>query len=165
MKAITLSRGKVTVVDDDQYEALNQYKWHFVATSRTNPDYGFAARWVKSSSGKRILLLMHRALASAPAHLEVDHWNRQPLDNQMHNLRISTRTENNRNSGPRNGSPFKGAKYHKAKRKWEATIYVAGSNQYLGNFDSAEEAAVTYDCAAIQVFGGSAYLNIIGRQS
>ncbi|WMM74495.1 AP2 domain-containing protein [Rhodococcus pyridinivorans] len=110
-------------------------------------------------------LLMHRVLTGAKADQEVDHEDRNPLNNQRSNLRKSTRTNNNRNSGPRNGSQYKGAKFHKGKKRWEATIRVDECNQYLGSFDSGEEAAIAYDVAAIQVFGEFAYLNIIGRQS
>jgi hypothetical protein len=34
---------------------------------------------------------------------------------------------------------------------------------FLGYYDNIEEAALAYDCAAIQLFGDNALLNIIGR--
>ena len=74
---------------------------------------------------------------------DVDHINRNPLDNRMKNLRTVTRSENIQNSGPRktNKSGILGVHFIKKLKKWTAQISINGNKKYLGVFNTAEEAA------------------------
>ena len=56
-KIIPLTQGKVAIVDDEDYEYLNQFKWY--ADKNTNTFY--AARGVYEN-GKKKTLLMHTQL-------------------------------------------------------------------------------------------------------
>ena len=63
MKLIELTRGKFAIVDDWNYEWLNQFKWraHWGTHSRW-----YAARSVGLPNGKQRTQLMHRLIMGDP---------------------------------------------------------------------------------------------------
>lgn len=95
--------------------------------------------------------------------LFVDHINRNKQDNRLENLRVATRTENNRNKNPyRNSvSSYKGVDFYKRLNVWRARIKVNKNLIDLGGFSSETDAAVAYNEAAKRYFGEFAVLNVI----
>ena len=102
MKRIPLTQGKFALVDDEDFEALSQFKWR----AKHCPD---GRRPEKSSkwyacrteirkrgpkAGKKKEVYMHRFLMDAPRGKVVDHLNGDGLDNRRANLRICTQKEN-----------------------------------------------------------------------
>jgi hypothetical protein len=107
-------------------------------------------------------IYMHRVITGALPGEEVDHWNLYTLDNQRHNLRRCTPTQNKWNAGPRRGyagheksSKFKGVIFDKREGKYKA---VCGG-KFLGYFDNEVDAARAYDRAARERHGAFARLN------
>lgn len=90
----------------------------------------------------------------------VDHINRNRQDNRIANLRLATDYLNQANSGPRKGK-YKGVRERKYGR-WCAAIRDHGKAVHLGYFDTAEQAALAYNEAAIRCHGEFAVLNKIG---
>jgi hypothetical protein len=92
---------------------------------------------------------------------DVDHINRDKLDDRWCNLRLATRSQNSANVAlrPNSTSGFIGVTFDKARDKWRAQIRIAGRKVNLGRFASAEEAARAYDAAALKEFGEFAELN------
>lgn len=90
-----------------------------------------------------------------------DHINGRPADNRICNLRECNQRQNNCNhAGRRNrASRFRGVSLHSSGLGWIAQITQAGTYRYLGFFRSEEEAARTYDAAALKYFGTFAHLN------
>lgn len=86
---------------------------------------------------------------------DIDHANRNPLDNRLENLRLATRSQNCANKGARsdNSSGFKGVSYHKQSGKWRAKIKHFGVENSLGLYDSPAEAGDAYRVAAQQIHG------------
>lgn len=73
---------------------------------------------------------------------EIDHINGDGLDNRFCNLRDATHTENakNRRLPKNNVSGVIGVSFHKRDKKWQAYIYIQGKRQFLGMFDTFDEA-------------------------
>lgn len=165
-KYIPLTRGKMAIVDACDYEYLNQWKWCF-CPSETTKSGGYAGR-VDLSSGKRVKVAMHRLVYSRRSEIDIsslkdiDHKNREGLDNRFDNLRHATRSQNsaNRLEGINNTSGYKGVKSDPMREGvWIAQINENGKRTGLGYFNSPEEAALAYNEAAIRIYGEFACLN------
>jgi hypothetical protein len=143
--------GAVAMVDDDEtgrWAATR--KWYL---SRTG--YVTLARAVNGQT------YLHRIVMNASHDGHVDHINGNKLDNRKCNLRICTQAENNRNlTSKRSDSkqPYKGVRIT-ASGKWNARIRSRGHGIHIGNFDTAEAAALAYDEKAKQLFGTFAATN------
>lgn len=74
---------------------------------------------------------------------EVDHRNRNKLDNRRSNLRLATRKENLQNHPPRAGgtSKFRGVDWHIQRGKWRARVHIDGKTYNLGLYENEDEAA------------------------
>lgn len=67
--------------------------------------------------------------------IDLDHRDRDKLNNRKSNLRVCTRSQNQMNSVRNNSSGVKGVCWHKHVRKWVATITVNYKNIHLGYFN------------------------------
>ncbi|WP_374756639.1 HNH endonuclease [Dyadobacter bucti] len=101
---------------------------------------------------------MHRQIMGFPSGMEIDHIDRQKLNNCRSNLRICTKAENTRNSKAK-GSSLKGTTFIPRLNKWMARIRVDGKLFHLGVFSSVVEASKAYDDAAKVHFREFAFLN------
>uniref|UniRef100_A0A6H1ZTR2 Putative homing endonuclease n=1 Tax=viral metagenome TaxID=1070528 RepID=A0A6H1ZTR2_9ZZZZ len=157
MKEIKLTRNKITVVDDEDYKYLNQFKWY---ASKDGSTY-YAVRGIRLANGKRTLIRMHRVILNVPKGMETDHIDRCGLNNLRANLRMCTRQENamNGSSHKNSSSRFKGVVWNKNNKKWQAQLGYKGEVIYLGCFLSERVAALIYNNKAIELFGGFAKLN------
>ncbi len=153
-KVILLTQGKYAIVDADDYDRLNKYKWHASKTGRT---------WYARKCRPNTTVLMHRLITDAPADLVVDHINHNGLDNRKPNLRLCTTAQNNHNTRPRTQpnktSKHKGVSFDKCRKRFCATIKHNYKRYFLGRFKSEINAAKAYDKAAKKFFGEFAYLN------
>lgn len=147
---IAVSHGdgyEFAIVDDDMFERVSEicWTWH----------NGYASIHHK---GRRHLFLHHLVIGSPPNSLQVDHINRNRLDDRRENLRFVTREGNMRNRGAlkNNKSSYKGVWL---EDKWRACIRIDGHTKHLGSFETAEEAASAYDKAACEAWGEHAALN------
>ena len=60
---------------------------------------------------------------------------------------------------PPQSSAYRGVSRHRSTRRWEASIWLAGRQVYLGGFEEEEDAARAYDVAALAVRGANAPTN------
>jgi len=158
MKEIQLSRGYVSQVDDQDYDAVVAAgPWHVHV--RVGGTAFYATHRMR---GSNYSILLHRfILGVTDPRIQVDHANRNGLDNQRANLRPATPSQNAANSAKRRGnstSKFKGVHWCKpgplGKRgKWLALILVNGKRHYLGRFTTEEAAHDAYVTAAQKHFG------------
>jgi hypothetical protein len=137
MKYIQLTQGKVAIVDDEDFERVNQFKWCF--------DTGYAAR--KSGPRKaQVKIWLHRFIMQTPPGMDTDHINGNKLDNRKNNLRICTHSINLNNSklARNNTTGFQGVSWSKDKKKWRATKGYFGKQFWLGYFDSPQKAHIAF---------------------
>ena len=108
-----------------------------------------------------ILERIHGSRHTWPKGLVCDHINGDGTNNTKENLRRCTRAENGRNAkrNINNKSGYKGVSYNTRLDKWVAQIAIDGRAIYLGSFNTPEEAARTYDEAAIEHHGEFARTN------
>ncbi len=122
----------VDAMDLPMLQAL-PYRWHghWCRHSRCFRVISSAGR----SGGK---VHLHRVLLDAPDCYQVDHINRDTLDNRRSNLRLATRTLNllNRRMPRNNTSGTTGIYWHRGAAKWQ--VRVAG--KYYGTFADLEAA-------------------------
>ena len=151
MATIPLTQGKFALIDDEDFERVNQVKWRYCK----------GAAQSQTARPERKVLLMHRFVMHAPDGIEVDHVNGNALDNRKSNLRIATHRQNMANQKTRtnNRSGYKGVSFHRKNKKWVSQISTGSEHFYLGVFDTPLEAAIAYDKRASELFGKFARLN------
>jgi hypothetical protein len=155
-KEIQLTQGIVTIVDDDDYQYLNQFKWYLL---KSHSNY-YAIR-TKRPENK--LIQLHRIVIKAKQGEIVDHINGNKLDNRKCNLRICTKSQNcqNRKISKLNKSGFNGVSWNVNNRKWVAQIAFNNKKMHLGFFNDLTEAAKSFNAAALKYHGEFANLNKI----
>lgn len=77
----------------------------------------------------------------------IDHIDRQPQNNHPNNLRIVTRTENNRNVSKQKNtrSKYIGISFHKVNANYMARITVNKTRIHIGSFNTEKDAAIAYN--------------------
>ena len=74
-----------------------------------------------------------------PVGLYIDHINQNRRDNRIENLRLATKSANNRNR------QAAGVTFDKARSKWRAQASVDNTTVTLGRFDSEQEAKSAFE--------------------
>jgi hypothetical protein len=171
MKEIELSKtGKnkglyVALVDDADYEWLNQFNWS-VLSVRSGGKY---ANRVAGKRPNRLHLRMHRVVMGiTDPNVQVDHRDGNGLNNCRSNLRVATPSQNGMNrqkhklyGNKPTTSKYKGVRWHKRDEKWYTQAQLNGKHFSIGYFDNEDEAARAYNKFAKEHFGGFARLNKI----
>jgi len=143
MREVTLSRGKVALVDDEDYGFLMHWKWHAAKNSQSEDFY--ARRGVRVG-GKLKMISMARVVADAQDGEEVDHINHDTLDNRRANLRVCSHTENclNRRKPKRRrgcSSRYRGVSFYMPAGMWVAHF----RREHIGYFVCERDAAQAYN--------------------
>lgn len=174
MKRIKLTQGKFALVDDTDFDWLNQWKWYAKKGTKRG-DIFYAVRTSKKAEGPpfKRKILMHHALLGHPLNGRlIDHENGNGCDNRRGNLREATRAQNmqNRKRACSNRTGFKGVSLFEdryvgvtgrtsVRRYYRPSLSVGGNVIKLGTFKDPTEAAKAYDAAAREHFGEFAKLN------
>lgn len=160
MMEIELTRGKVALVDDTDYDRISIFNWYARECKRNGMWYAVRD---ERRAGSRRLVYMHRYILGLTGQIEVDHKDRDGLNNRRANMRVCTRTPNVQNRGRfknKRQSRYKGV-YRNKFGIWWARITVNKKRIRLGTFDMEIEAAKSYNDAAREHFGDFAYQNSI----
>ncbi len=164
MKKISLTKNKVALIDDEDYEQLVKYNWCFTK--------GYAGRAivipnsynrVTCPKGKSRPVLMHRQIMNPPKGMEIDHRDGNGLNNQRSNLRLCTHSQNLKNQiiPKNNTSGYKGVRWNKPNKKWDSRIMLNGKSIHIGVFKNIQDAALAYNMKAKELFDEFAKINEI----
>ena len=153
MKEIPLTKGKIAIIDDVDFERFGHLKWTTTTNSAKKRFYAYRGE----PRPKKGHILMHRAIMGIiNPHIKVDHMNHNTLDNRRGNLRICTQAQNVAHRGvldQRNTSGLRGVSWHKQREKWRARIMVDQKEIHLGLFKDKKSAAASYASANHKYFG------------
>lgn len=102
------------------------------------------------SAHRVVWLIVHGEFPSYP-DFEIDHINGNRSDNRLANLRLASKSDNQRNAGQRvnNTSGVHGVnwKARPSGGRWVARIWNGPRHVYLGSFKTLEEAAIARKAA------------------
>ncbi len=146
----------LVAVDDEDYDWLSSYKWRILKSRNTC----YVNTHLKEGSGRmhRMIYKKHYGLLDDQ---DIDHKDRNGINNQKDNLRICNPSQNGINVAKyalSATSRFKGVTKHNCG--WYARIKVNQSYQCIGVFVSERDAGIAYDIRAKQIFGEFAHLNV-----
>lgn len=120
-KDYTIHKVKINPVDVD---IVGKYRWYMKD--------GYA---VTSISYKRVKM-HHLIMGKSPKGKQVDHIDRDRLNNTRENLRFVTSQQNHFNT------EYKGTRQR--GKRWTAQIQTDGKTKHLGTYDSEDEARQAY---------------------
>lgn len=137
MKTIYTRKKEEILVDDDDFDYLNQWNWYITRK-------GYAARTEHGGKSGKVdkTIFLHRIVNKTPEGLVTDHINRNKTDNRKENLRSATNTTNQRNRGlqKNNTSGESGISWHSQNNKWWVRIYIGKKTYSFGCFLKIEDA-------------------------
>jgi hypothetical protein len=142
---LPLTKGRHATIDASDWPLVAGAKWCLWS--------GYAAKGLPG--GGRLAL--HRMLMTAKDGEQVDHANRNRLDNRRCNLRLCTPQQNMANREGHSSCGFIGVTGDRGR--WKAHIEANGRHYALGRHATPEVAAKIRDAAARHFFGEFAYLN------
>jgi len=139
------------IIDAEDVERIKNYKWYL-------NNQGYVTTTIKSKK-IRIQHLINNLESNRK--VQIDHKDRDKLNNCKSNFRVCTHMENNWNSikNKNNTTGFKGV--FAAGEKWRSQIMANRKLYYLGTFKTKVEAVKAYNKAAIKHHGEFACLNNI----
>ena len=148
MKQIELSKGLYTLVDPEDYALLNQTKWSAYFKPHCNKWY---------AQNKKEGLLHRYLLGIKDPNVLVYHKNGNTLDNTRQNLEVISREISKRRAKKKTSTNIYRGVTKMSKNKWRADI----KNNFIGSFDTPEEAAKAWNKFALEFYGNDAQLNEI----
>ncbi len=128
------------LIDEADFETVAAFSGMWFACKGGNTFYAWIR--VRGTSDKWKTVKMHRVLLNPPTELQVDHKNRNGLDNRRENIRIVTNGENGRNriNNVEFQSDMDGVQWHARDKAWHARSWMNGKQTHLGIFDTMIEA-------------------------
>ncbi len=145
--------SKMVWVEEEEYPDVIKHKWRLIPRNGgSNPDAPFQV----ATDINRKTIYLHRFLMVLEAgdKRQVDHIDRDPLNNCRSNLRIVTHGVNQRNRTARickTTSRFPGVCWNKQNVKWKAQISMNGKYKHLGYYMLEEVAAKVYRTEALKI--------------
>ncbi len=158
MKQISLTQGRVAMVDDCDYEELNQYKW--CAVKHGHRFYASRSIYLGRPNGKLKTksVFMHRIIVNPNSKMVIDHIDGNGLNNQRTNLRAVPCRLNLmafRTIKEGRTSIYRGVSKSKDMKRWKCTICWSENGKlvqkYYASFNTEKEAALAFNRAAIRM--------------
>lgn len=125
-------------IDVADVERIACYRWYL--------HRGYARRTERGEDGRKRTVHMHRAILANDLadSLEVDHIDRDRLNNRRANLRAVSRADNMQNKSLyriRRSSQHRGVSYDpRWNGRWKAQVKINGKARFIGHFATEAEA-------------------------
>lgn len=149
-KLLAMPCGSHVIVSNGDFARAMEWRWHL-------NNNGYAVSTLRRKQG--LTAYLHRFLLDAPKGVEVDHINRNPLDNRRENLRLCTHSQNGANKAPvKSKSGYKNV-YQSYPTRWQVKAKIRGKIVYFGSFRSLQEAVVKSNEVLSELHGEFAVLN------
>jgi HNH endonuclease/AP2 domain len=132
VREIPLTKGKMAIVDDEDFDNVYQYYWHARPGWQRKTWYGYNC----------ILGTLHRYILAAPAGLQVHHINGDGLDCRRENMELVTHAQHNRlqTRHPVGASGVRGVVWNARMDRWHARGTIGGQRVSLGYHRTIEGA-------------------------
>lgn len=150
----------------DYNQATGEFYWRIAGRGRS---VGAAAGCIQNLKKQRLQYRLikiegvaYKAHRLAWLHVtgewppgDLDHANRDGLDNAWSNLRVASKSQNRANARLQrnNSAGYKGVIWNGKLKRWKATIKSLGKTTHLGFFATAQDAHAAYCRAAEREFG------------
>lgn len=152
MAVIHLNDGQACLVDEADLKEVSQHKWYckngYAATTYHRKGSS------RTDKNRNVNVSMHRLLMGAEEGQEVDHIDRNRLNNQRSNLRVVSRSQNLAN-GIRSRAPDADSQYIGVMKcqGTENTFYARVAGEVVGYYHGEVAAAQARDLAIIAKYG------------
>lgn len=141
------------LVDACDADFVVPFRWLYLHAGK-----GYAYRSIGSRrNGTYQIVLMHREIMGLPRKKdgqEVDHLNRNGLDNRRGNLRVLTHAQNQQNISSQRGSTskYRGVHWSISKKRWIAQVRSGGRIVFWKSFNDEEAANISVIEARKRIF-------------
>lgn len=133
--------GQRIVVDNEDLERIMKYRWS-TWWNKKRRKFECPVTYINYKHTR-----LSRFLINAPKGFQVDHINRNSLDNRKKNLRLCDNSINGHNRGlfRKNKTGFMGVYFDKYHKSYRAEIRLNNKKCFLGYFKTTKEASVIYE--------------------
>ena len=147
-KYIQLKHG-TAIIDEQDFDRINQYKWNSVDND------GMGKRYYAACKIRGMTVYMHRMVMGAQSGEMVDHIDGNGLNNSRRNLRFVVPSQNNMNQRVRedNTSGHKGISWCPDREKYQVYVNIDRKRKSLGRYRTLEEAIYVRDRAVKEHYG------------
>lgn len=147
------TKGYVVLVSSADIDLLNNNVW----STKLTPRNAYAFRSQRDETGKLHNFYLHHSVIRPAEGEEIDHKNRNGMDNTRENLRSASHQSNALNAKKKANatSEFKGVYRKRGRSKWTAAIKMDGAVRYLGNFETEAAAFECVQSAALKEHGSN----------
>jgi len=159
-KQIPLTQGKFALVDEEDFEYLNQWRWYVhINNKKSKTMYAMRHGYIPGAL-KRPVIYMHRLILNAPKNKICDHKNGNGLDNRRSNLRLCNIAQSSWNKprfSTKKLNAMKGVTRvkdrHGVPSYWIGRLTVNKKRIYLGTFKTKELAEKAMKKALLKYHG------------
>lgn len=139
----------ITYIDLEDVEKINKVRWCLYFDTTVNGFYVHA-------HGKNGTLRLHRLIMDCPKDMQVDHIDRQTLNNRRSNLRIVTNQINSINkmkAFKNNKNGQLNVSWSNTNNLWRVRFRIDGKEKYVGGYRNYDEAVKVANLKRKEFFG------------